>query len=245
MRRHISSKWHKTKVLLKNKELTPYIPETRKLTKKNLYEMLTRYLMVYVKPNKGMHGRGVMRVERLDKDLYRYGYLTKKSSPLRFEILYRSIYQKSKGQPYLVQQGIHLLTLNKQRFDLRVMVQKNLKHQWECTGIVGRVAQKAKVVTNIHNGGTIKPVSMLLSPHFSSSRSERIVSQLKSMGLAVAKHLGTHFKGLKEVGLDVGIDHHGRPWIIEVNTTPDPYLFSRDKKVFHKILRYARAYGRV
>ncbi|WP_134701781.1 YheC/YheD family protein [Ammoniphilus sp. YIM 78166] len=245
MRRHISSKWDKTKVLLKNQDLSSYIPETKKLTKKNLFDMLDRFLMVYVKPNKGMHGRGVMRVEKLGKGFYRYGYLTKKTSPLRFDTLHRSIYQRSKGEPYLVQQGINLLTFNNQRFDLRVMVQKNLKNQWEFTGIVGRVAQKAKVVTNIHNGGTIRSLSTLLSPHFSPSRRERLVSQLKSIGLAVAKQLEIHFRGLKEVGLDVGVDHHGRPWIIEVNTTPDPYLFRRDKKVFYRIMRYARAYGRV
>ncbi|MGO4276757.1 YheC/YheD family protein, partial [Paenibacillus sp. TAF58] len=37
-----------------------------------------------------------------------------------------------------------------------------------------------------------------------------------------------------------------KPWVLEVNTAPDPFIFNqlKDKKMFFKVLRYARANGR-
>jgi hypothetical protein len=51
------------------------------------------------------------------------------------------------------------------------------------------------------------------------------------------------FPGVKEIGVDLAIDNQFKPWILEVNTLPDPYIFRRlnNKAVFGKIIRYARA----
>ena len=59
----LTSKWTKTKILLKSKNLSSYIPETRLFNYSTLLMMLKKFKMVYVKPIHGSFGRGVMRVE--------------------------------------------------------------------------------------------------------------------------------------------------------------------------------------
>jgi glutathione synthase/RimK-type ligase-like ATP-grasp enzyme len=63
MQRYVVSKWKKTEALLENNELRVNIPETARMTKNSLHSMLHEYHMVYIKPNIGMFGNGVMRVE--------------------------------------------------------------------------------------------------------------------------------------------------------------------------------------
>lgn len=142
------SKWIKTKVLLGSDGVRPYIPDTRKFNKTTLNSMLHSYNMVYVKPEIGTYGNGVIRVERLKTGEYSY-QIDKKIKTFRdYTSLYQSLLKKTGKRSYLIQKGIHLVKYNKQRFDLRVMVQLSPKGTWETTGLIGRVAQPGKIVTN-------------------------------------------------------------------------------------------------
>ncbi|UUZ90327.1 YheC/YheD family protein [Paenibacillus sp. P25] len=45
----------------------------------------------------------------------------------------------------------------------------------------------------------------------------------------------------------MAIDQKLYPWILEVNTWPDPWIFRKlkDKRIFRRIYRYSKAYGRL
>lgn len=60
----VPSKWAKTKVILQNQSLSLYVPDTRKYDLSVLKEMLALYAMVYIKPDRGSFGIGVMRAEQ-------------------------------------------------------------------------------------------------------------------------------------------------------------------------------------
>ncbi|UUZ90328.1 YheC/YheD family protein [Paenibacillus sp. P25] len=152
---YVLSKWAKTKVILPNEALAAHIPETRRMTRQGLEMMLDQYRMVYVKPDKGTYGTGVMRVEREDGVLgtiYRFQEGKKERSFYSYDEMYRAIKKRTGRRMYLVQKGIHLLKHKKRRFDLRVMVQMSPSKKWVTTGIIGRLADPKKVVTNVHNG---------------------------------------------------------------------------------------------
>ncbi|KPV59162.1 endospore coat-associated protein [Paenibacillus sp. A3] len=247
---YIVSKWAKTRVVIPNRKLAKYIPETRKLNRDSLQNMLNRYGMVYVKPNSGTYGIGVMRVERLAREgraSYRCHIGKKIQTFTQYDDLYRHIAGLTRKRMYLVQKGIHLLKYKKRRFDLRVMVQKTPTGSWQTTGLIGRVAAPGKVVTNVHNGGKLKPVEVLLRGHAGSAKKSRLTSKLRTLGTSVARQLRTKYRGLKEIGLDVALDAKLHPWILEINTAPDPYIFRKlkDKRIFARIYRYAKAYGRL
>ena len=245
MPQYVGSKWRKTAALLRNKSLQSIIPKTVQFGRVQLSNMLQQFSMVYVKPDTGTYGNGVMRVEKA-KGQYRFQIGEKLRIYSSYNPMFEAIRKETKGRRYLIQKGVHLLTYKGRRFDLRVMVQLNPKKLWETTGLIGRVAAPRKIVTNYHNGGTPMPVTRLLGSHLSKNSLSNKVQALENMGVKVGKAMRNQFKGVREIGVDVGMDRSLTPWILEVNTRPDPYIFRKlpDPSVFRKIIRYARTYGR-
>ncbi|MBW4084802.1 YheC/YheD family protein [Paenibacillus sp. S150] len=252
----VSSKWAKTKVILQNRQLSIFIPETRKYSLEALAELLGIYGTVYVKPDRGTYGSGVMRVEQRtlhlspseqqpindctpnneladseepvieQKVMYILRYAKDAEAFSSPQELHAALLPRIRGRIYLIQQGIDLLCRQDRPFDLRVLTQKNLSGAWETTGMLGRVAAPQKVVTNYHSGGSIFSVNDLLKEHMSPGEITTTIQQLKSLGVKIAAQLETAYPGLKEIGLDVAIDPHHDLWLLEVNTLPSIIVFS-------------------
>jgi len=126
------------------------------------------------------------------------------------------------------------------------MVQKNPQGRWETTGLIGRLAHPRKIVTNYHNGGTPMAAEKLLAPHMTDRQFTAFRSTLNQLGLDVAAAMERKFPKIKELGIDIGVDKDGKPWILEVNTKPDPFIFRKlpNKTIYRRIYRYAVQYGR-
>lgn len=244
----VKSKLAKTKVLLRSEFLRDYVPATKTFSYDVLHDMLHDYGMVYVKPVGGTFGSGVTRVERLSPPSsgYKYQLGTKIKTFATFDLLYRCFLPRTNRKKYLVQKGIYLLKHQNRLFDIRVMVQKNPQKEWEVTGIIGRLSHPAKIVTNYHSGGTPMAFERLMASHLSATEQAAYVTRLNKLSLAIVNQLQQAYPGIKEIGVDIAIDTKLHPWILEVNTCPDPYIFLKlkDKAVFRKIYRYAVAYGR-
>ncbi|QHW29579.1 YheC/YheD family protein [Paenibacillus rhizovicinus] len=241
MSRHVYSKWVKTEAIRKYAAIEDHVPDTRRMTKSSLFNKLKRYNMVYVKPEIGTFGNGVMRVECRSGG-YKFQKGAKIHTFVSYDAMYKSILRHTGGKRYLVQKGIHLLKHQGGRFDLRVMVQYSPDRRWKTTGIIGRVAAKNKIVTNFHNGGRLVQANRLLTPHTSKPKS--LLKSLSKLGVRVGRAMKSAFPGVYVIGLDVALDKTLHPWILEVNTSPDPYIFKKheDPKVFKTIMRYARSY---
>lgn len=246
--RRVKSKWAKTNIMLKSEYLRQYMPATKLFGRTTLQSMLSEYGMVYFKPINGTFGKGVTRIERTTQPELGYRYQLEKTILFfpTFEQLYEKLVKQKKDRQYIVQQGIHLLRHMKRRFDIRVMVQKNPKNDWEATGIIGRLAHPAKIVTNYHSGGTPMSIERLMSDHTTSSELAAFKNRLRKLSITIAKNLEAAYPNIKEIGVDIAIDAKLHPWILEVNTLPDPFIFRKlpDQSVFHKVYRYAVAYGR-
>lgn len=244
----VQSKWAKTQVMLKSDYIRQYMPATKLFSRSSVQSMLGEYGMVYVKPVNGTFGNGVIRVERTTVPSlgYRYQLDTRVHFFRTFEQLYKKLVKQKKNRRYIVQRGIHLLRHQKRRFDIRVMVQKNLINEWEATGIIGRLAHPAKIVTNYHSGGTPMAIERLMADHASSSELASFNNRLRKLCITIANNLQEAYPNIKELGVDIAIDANLHPWILEVNTSPDPFIFRKlaDQSVYQKVYRYAAAYGR-
>ncbi|WP_178020844.1 YheC/YheD family protein [uncultured Paenibacillus sp.] len=250
----IASKWEKTKVIRQKESLRPYIPDTRKYSFEHLRDMLEAYGYVFVKPDHGTYGIGVMSIEHWTDDL-------SPGSPLQFKLrhgieyelyptveeLHAALVGKIGQKPYLIQKGIHLLTYRRRRFDIRALVQQTPRKTWETTGFIGRIAAQQKVITNYHGGGSVMLIEDLLSSHLTPKEFAEKYKEMKSVGVQAALQLARKFPKLKEIGLDIAIDEQHQIWILEVNTKPAlfPFKLLHPKEVYQKIRRYAVAYGRL
>lgn len=222
--------------------------------------------MVFLKPDCGTYGRGVMCVEQLTLNniepndpndstdpsehtqvAYQLRYTTKTEIFPSLEELLVGIKAYIRNDNYLIQKGIHLLHYRSCPFDLRVLTQKSPTGQWVSTGIIGRVAAPHKVVTNHHSGGKVQTFETLMSPYMSNMEIFKLQQLLKGLGVSVASQLQKKYHHIKELGLDIAIDQEHNPWILEVNTLPALFPFKKyipDKEVYRRIHQYAVSYGR-
>ncbi|MFD0677905.1 MULTISPECIES: YheC/YheD family protein [unclassified Paenibacillus] len=247
--RTLTSKWTKTLALLKSNKLRSHVPETRLFNKSSVLSLLKKYQMVYVKPVNGSFGQGVIRVEQQHTTTgrkYRYQHGTTSRSFDNYDAMYSSLSKSKLKRSYLVQKGIHLIKYNNRVFDIRIMVQKNRERKWEASGYIGRVAHPKKIVTNFHNSGKPLPLETLLERFVQGEQKQKYISDLKRLGYQIAVHLNKHYPGFREVGVDIGVDKELKPWILEVNTAPDPFIFNqlKDKRMFNQVIHYARVNGR-
>jgi glutathione synthase/RimK-type ligase-like ATP-grasp enzyme len=242
---YVGSKWNKTNVLLNNRYTSRFIPKTRKLNQLVLNGMLNEFKMIYLKPINGTYGKGVIRVEKHQENgrvMYHYQQGIEKKQFLTLPALYQTIMKKKMKRSYIAQQGIHLLKYKKSLFDLRIMVQRNLKGIWETTGIIGRVAHPKKIVTNYHSGGTPMSFKTIFKSYLSDIQINEYHQILNKFGIDVAVTMSKKYPMLNMLGIDVGVDKELFPWIIEVNTNPDLYIFKKlkNKAIFHKMYQYAK-----
>lgn len=245
----VLSKKAKTEALLADRKLKDLVPLTRQLDRETLQELLKKFGMIYVKPVNGTYGLGVIRVEYSAGSTppYRFQSEEKKYSFQSFDSMYDKLLTVKRKRPYLAQQGIELLKYRKRRFDLRVMVQRNPRGNWETTGIIGRLAHPRKIVTNYHSGGTPMDMEILVSEHLDGHTTmSAFRKKLNSLGIDTARAMERRFPRVQEIGVDVAVDRSLKAWILEVNTMPDPFIFRKlkDRSVFRKVYRYAVAYGR-
>ncbi|MBP1990481.1 YheC/YheD family protein [Paenibacillus eucommiae] len=248
MGRFPNTKLRKAMYLSEDSELRQYNPQTELAMPETVLSMLKQYRMVYVKPNLGTGGHGVIKAEQIKiggTTKYRYKLDMRTYTFTSYEEFYRSLSRHFGPKVYLVQQGIKMLTSGGKPFDLRVMIQKNERGRWEHTGSIGRIAHPRRIVTNYHSGGTPQLIEKLLRPYMGTKGSAAYNRRLGRLGLQVARYMQKGYPNIKDIGLDIGIDKSKKPWIFEVNTRPNPIIFRslNQPAVYKRIKRLTRLHG--
>ncbi len=234
----VPKKKDKTDVMLKDEYLKEYILETVILSRRNLKKMLKKYSMVVFKPNIGGGGRNVGFVFARSKK-FKVILGLKNYEFFSFKQLHNFIVNVNTKKQFILQKGVDLLKCNKNPFDIRVEVQK-LEDDWQVTGIVAKVAEAKKLVTNRHSGGKGTPLKQVFNTAEISYRNQlEIKNELGALGRKTAVCLNKKYEHLKEIGLDVGIDKNLNLYVLEVNTKPQFGIFKQleDKTMYNEILK--------
>ncbi|WP_052807274.1 YheC/YheD family endospore coat-associated protein [Risungbinella massiliensis] len=209
-------------VLSTDEIMKSMLPETHHFQTSKLKEMVQKYSTLFLKPTNGSLGGGIIRVTRsaptwIVQSTTNTGILTRKFS--KFVELKRALVGRIGKQKYLIQQGLSLILFQKRPVDFRVLVQKNRQGQWSITSSVGRIANDQQIVSNLARGGTIRKANELLSELEIPSKPS--IQQIRNAALLIAetfeKKAAGHFA---ELGIDLGVDHNGKIWLIEINSKP-------------------------
>jgi hypothetical protein len=215
------NKWNVYKILADRPAAPAFLPKTVCFkSSEDLKRMLQEFRTVYAKPANGSMGKGIYRIRAGAN-----GYQIANSQSTRvwkdFSSLHRHLQKKCAGKLYLLQRGLSLIGFQSRPADFRVLVQKNRSGEWAVTSLVARIGQN-RIVSNVARGGSMFPAAQALQmcgPWQNSSRPS--VHTLSRTALQVARELEHSLDGhYAEFGIDLGVDVHGRIWLLEVNSKP-------------------------
>ncbi|QGT99320.1 hypothetical protein SYNTR_0727 [Candidatus Syntrophocurvum alkaliphilum] len=230
-------KWKVHQVLDSNPQLNDYLPETYSFSKENIESMIQKYSTLYLKPIHGSLGKGIIKLTK-DKSgklhyiIHRTGRIRGKADNIE-EFIKKT--KKSHGnRPYIVQQGINLAKYKGAPFDIRIIFQKNSKGNWQISKKFARVAPRGSSISNLSSGGKVQTTKKTFRYLFNKKDTiEARNKEIKNMCLKIAKTIENSYDGtFGELGLDIGIDIKGHPWLIEVNSKPR----KTTETVFSKII---------
>ncbi|MGO4537961.1 YheC/YheD family endospore coat-associated protein [Paenibacillus sp. 2TAB19] len=213
--------------LIKEPSLRVYLPESYPLKgAKLLKSMCSKYDVVFIKPNNGSLGKGIVKVYRSDFPETGYTSHMNNVTGIRAQTfatldqLYGSLAAKLKKSEHQIQRGLKLLSVGGRPLDFRSLVQRGETGQWTVTSIVARIADNNQFVSNVARGGTISTVKAALARTGSSAAAGGL-TKLRRASLLIAKGIESQIAGhYAELGIDLAIDTQGRVWLIEVNAKP-------------------------
>ncbi|MDZ5470178.1 YheC/YheD family protein [Bacillus sp. 31A1R] len=214
--------------LQQHQEVASYLPETHPFTSFSVIErMLSDYGHVYMKPINGSLGLGIHQIiyDKKEGDYYcRYRDRTGENRLRKFqtlESLFHHVFQNRKLENMLVQQGIHLMRVDKRLVDFRIHTNKDELGEWHVTALAAKVAGSGSVTTHVSNGGSIKTIEELFTDN-----SQEITNKLTKAALEMSQILEHQMEGIiGEIGFDLGMDRKGNVWFFEANSKPGRSIF--------------------
>ncbi|MBE4909424.1 YheC/YheD family protein [Bacillus luteolus] len=219
-------KWELHKELSNNVKFKQYLPDTYKLENQHdVLKLLHETSKIILKPSDLSRGRGIYIFKKQTSDsilAVDYNEGNKREFTIPNWAIEDYLSQENLlSKNYILQPYLDLAKIEGNPWDIRVVMQKNIKSGWQCSGIECRVAGKNQFVTNISRGGMALPIKMALEESFGPSVHSNL---LKTNVIAAAQHFceimdetGEHFA---EFGLDLAFDVNQKLWFIEANMRP-------------------------
>lgn len=213
--RNVVSKLSVHQILAKERKLLPHLPETEAVSRHAVEQLLERNGCLFLKPNTASVGNGIIRLRRKKEATVAEINVLGKTKKRKMRIRQIVNIVKGRKRKYLVQQGISLMKYKENPVDFRVSLQKNGKGRWQLTGMVGKIAKRKSIVTNLHCGGKSQKASVLFE-HWGWDCNE-MYKKTEKLGVRIAKALERELPHIADLGLDIAFDEDRHPWFIEAN----------------------------
>ncbi len=233
------SKWEMYNRVKAHTILSSFLPETEKLTEENLKYFLLRYQNIIIKPIALSRGRGISMVYSKQGTYHIREYMDNKiliEKEMDLNQLYKHYNARYLAEStYIIQPYLNIAPINGSPWDIRVVMQKNMKQQWECTGIECRLAGAFDFITNISRGGRAmlmnEALELAIGPHVNAARLEQ---ELIAISHLFCDYMDEDDELYGEFGLDFAIDTNQKFWFIESNVRP---TFNGFKKLDMKLYK--------
>ncbi|WNS75841.1 YheC/YheD family protein [Bacillus sp. DTU_2020_1000418_1_SI_GHA_SEK_038] len=241
------NKWYKHQLLMECNEVKRFLPETHLYTIDTFWNMMNRNEDIILKPVFGNGGKGIIKVSKIDHQLYKVYLQKSKNVIVRRNELESLFQERMKGKQFLVQTYIPLAKVNGNIIDFRYVAQrKKGEQEWVITGKYGKIAESGYFTTNILNGGTMVSVEEALRhSNINKLDLEKILADLEILSLAASKCYSRKFKNQHIWGYDPAVDEMGQVWLIEANAAPMVDAFEhKDFLDMHNTVQWYIAYNK-
>lgn len=128
--------------------------------------------------------------------------------------LLQAINRIRQNRPLMIQQGIHLATIDGRPVDYRVKLAK-VGRTWEIRAVVGRLARPGLFVTNLCQGGTQLKGRHAVRRTFPASLVKSKIDTMVGVSRTCTMLLEAKYPGIGMLGYDFGIDKRGTVWILK------------------------------
>ncbi|MCF6094615.1 YheC/YheD family protein [Microaerobacter geothermalis] len=252
MNNRLASKWKIHQLLYQDPSIKIYLPETVFYQNPNqIFKLSEKYSSLFLKPINGTGGRHILKIKKekdhhfsvLGRNVKRHIIVKTHLSPS--ELVYFVNHWIQREKTYILQQGLNIQLENNRVSDVRVLIQKTNGEHWGITGMGVRTGQKNSVTSNLHGGGSAEKITPFLQRNFDTGKAMSIIGEIEQMSKKISKNLESHFGRLVELGLDIGVDKEGKPWLIEINPKPARkiFLYLKDKETYILSLKRPLLYG--
>ncbi|UMZ73876.1 YheC/YheD family protein [Natranaerofaba carboxydovora] len=200
------------------KDIRDNMPKTYYLTPESLKKAVEKHGSVFVKSNYGSFGWGVIQVKKEEERLIcRTGGSKVSTKEFRYYDMLFNFLREELGEGAIIQREVKLGQINNRKFDLRVLIQKNISSKWEISAVSFRIAPIEGIVTNVAVGGD----EIIVSPGEKLPFKFLTWESISELSLKLVLALEASFGNLGEVGLDIGVGPKGKLWFFEANSKPD------------------------
>ncbi|WP_286231197.1 YheC/YheD family protein [Neobacillus mesonae] len=231
------SKWEVYDEIHNESPLKKAIPETKIFSMENLIELAQKYETLFIKPIHGSQGKNIIKLIRVNENRFTYrasltGGHEQPETYYSLEDIYKHLKPILQNRIYIVQQGIPFITKDFRTMDFRVLCHKKHPLMWDITSIVARIGADQEFVSNLARGGTlIRPLDALRTC-FDAKQGKKVLSEIKDLALKIAASISSQTHGMfGELGIDIGVDIDGKPWLIEVNSKPSKSFEENQEKI--------------
>ncbi|WP_158175797.1 YheC/YheD family endospore coat-associated protein [Heyndrickxia camelliae] len=222
------SKWEIHEKLQIATQLQAFLPSTTLYEHSTFLEWLDKYKDLFIKPVNGSQGRGIIHAYHQYNEIL----IERTNSSHQIKLQYTSAKEAAsdirkwvKGKSFIIQETLPLIQLENRKIDFRFLCHKMNAVDWTITSVVGRMSGDDQFVSNIAQGGNLLRPMELLIQCFPGKKAALTYQLMKDLALEVSKVVEISFEeSFVELGIDIGVDSEGNPWLIEVNAKPSKKL---------------------
>ncbi|WP_010531638.1 YheC/YheD family protein [Lentibacillus jeotgali] len=184
---------------------------------KTFHNFLKKHETIIIKPKLGHRGEGIYMLSKNKSDyILTYENQDTKLNKRKLKQFFKN---DINHEQYIFQKHINSRTKNGEPFDCRIRLEKNGLNKWQAAAYLIRIGTGQKIVSNVAQGGSVSELTPYLKANYENW--EAVRDSLRDIGNKFPYKMEQIFnKKITSMGIDIGIDQDGKPYLFEVNTAP-------------------------
>jgi len=239
-------------VLRKDRTMRGFLPSTVIIKEwDEVKRTVRKFGKAYIKAHRGRRGLQVMRIENAANQRgYWYSYSTLGKLVRKKAVNLDSAVKSAKSffgeKKIIVQKAIDLVKLHNNRLvDFRAEVQRNRRGELDIVGVCVRVGQPNSPITTHASAYRYEDYLTKLFPRISKVQLNRLKDDIEDFLYTVYTAVEKKYGKFGEIGIDFGIDHNRKIWLIECNAQSAKVSIvkaygSKADRIFLNPLEYAK-----